>query len=189
MLTKKSSQKRTSNKALYESIMRDVSKVVKKHLNEMTSPIAVKYQLLFDNLEQENYLDNKNISTKQRILLNYILNEPTREYGEPVYILLLRGSAAYDDRLLPEEIIDYLDENGISVTDQIGENEIGLLVFYENFNFVWFNTSYINRRNEQETWVYSYHDMNNPDVNSLVITKDPEGDITDAAEYEEELIH
>ena len=37
MLTKRSSQKkkRNNNKSLYESIMRDVSKVVKKHLNEV----------------------------------------------------------------------------------------------------------------------------------------------------------
>lgn len=34
MLTKRSSQKRNNNK-LYESIMKDVSKVVKKHLNEV----------------------------------------------------------------------------------------------------------------------------------------------------------
>ena len=34
MLTKRSSQKRHKNNSLYESIMRDVSKVVKRHLNE-----------------------------------------------------------------------------------------------------------------------------------------------------------
>jgi len=34
MLTKRSSQKRHKNNSLYESIMRDVSKAVKRHLNE-----------------------------------------------------------------------------------------------------------------------------------------------------------
>ena len=39
MLTKRSSQKkkRNNNKSLYESIIKDVSKVVKKHLNEMAA--------------------------------------------------------------------------------------------------------------------------------------------------------
>ena len=34
MLTKRSSQKRHKNNSLYESIMKDVSKVIKRHLNE-----------------------------------------------------------------------------------------------------------------------------------------------------------
>lgn len=145
MITK---SRNKNNKALYENIMKDVSKVVKKHLNEMASSTPAKYKLLWDDLEEDQYLDDRNISKKQYILLHSILREPNRKYGEPVYILLLRGADAYDDRLLPEEIIEYLDENEISVTDQIGEDEIGLLVFYENFNFVWYNTGFINERNE-----------------------------------------
>ena len=55
MLTKRSSQKKRKNNSLYESIMNDVSKVVKKHLNEMAAGVSQNSFNQFLNTEDKKW--------------------------------------------------------------------------------------------------------------------------------------
>ena len=173
---------RRNNKRLYESIMRDVAKTVKRHLNEDSNKIA---NIIYDKID--NIKDIKNLSNKQAVLFKYIMSNSFN--GNVQRIILVRGKNS-----LTQDLLQFKNEsiNLSSAKDLVKINEIGLFVIYKknaDLKWLFINTSLINNRSEQQTFIYSYHDDENKDINSLIITTDNKLELTNNETYEDELIH
>ena len=154
---------RKNNKRLYESIIRDVAKTVKKHHNEDNNKQAY---IIYDKID--NIKNIKNLSNKQSVLFKYLMSSSFK--GDVQRIILVRGKNSLTQDLLKT-------------------NEIGLFVIYDNLKWLFINTSLINKQSEQQTFIYSYHDDDEQDINSLIITTDDNFNFTNSETYEDELIH
>ena len=170
---------RKNNKRLYESIIRDVAKTVKKHLNEDNNKQAY---IIYDKID--NIKNIKNLSNKQSVLFKYLMSSSFK--GDVQRIILVRGKNSLTQDLLK---IKNHSINLPSAKDLIKTNEIGLFVIYDNLKWLFINTSLINKQSEQQTFIYSYHDDDEQDINSLIITTDDNFNFTNSETYEDELIH
>lgn len=184
MLTKRSSQKRRINNTLYESIMNDVSKVVKRHLNEDVGDIKPGNPNAYKVYPGNESQFVQNLSNKQRNLLEYLSNY--WELSDNILsIYYVRGRNSLN------EIIDEIDEENPEYTsleeleEIVPENEIGLLVLldldgsrYLNYStqspWIFFDTSKIRDNSRDEySQVYSVHVTgwdNDTDIPPLILT-------------------
>jgi len=172
--------------------MRNVSREVKRALNEDPLnedrfPRREKGYIIYD--KENGSFNSENLSHKQRILYTYIMSK----YGQDLLkVYLIRGKRSVDDPLIKNSIEN---EDGFSllyIKDYIEEDEIGLLVIYndgDESSFAFYNTSKIRDRKEKTTNIYSYHCPQEPDVNSIVITTEDNDNIIDAEEYEVDITH
>lgn len=175
---------RLNNRALYEKIMRNVSRKLTKQLNEdLFMSSTNKAYILYDG----DVLNDKNLSHKQRALCKFIMDLYD---GDLIKIYFIRGAYSITDEI--SEDIENVTNEDINNILQYINNDIGLLVVYNdynenNVNFVFYNTSKVKERKEKQTYIYSYHNPLDDEHNSLVLTLN--GSDMHAKLYNENIIH
>ena len=143
--------RRNNKRALYESIMRDVAKTIKHHLNESSNNFNIKNK--FNNSKLKEFFDISDIKTSQNQLtarlfpktdevLNYMLSFNGNIYGDEPHIRISYdsnykfeayfGSFSKSSYLNGPEFLDgkYLCRN-VSTLEELFENIYSELSLYE----------------------------------------------------------